>query len=217
MKDETPAGFGDSLADSSRLGRLTRKAVEGDEGAFEELFDRFRNHLKQFVDLRIDDRLRRRVDPSDVIQETQIAAHRRLADFLERRPMPLRIWLRKMAREQLLNLHKMHFRRQRRSLLREVRLPDHSSMMLANQLVDGEVSPSDQVIQWERQAAVAKAINQLAETDREVLLMRFIEGLSYAEIGFSLEINEAAARKRSARALLRLRERVKETGQGDSS
>jgi RNA polymerase sigma-70 factor (ECF subfamily) len=204
------------LSDSSDI-RLIQQAADGDDGAYQDLFDRFRDHLKRYVDMRMDSRLRQRVDPSDVIQETQIAAHRRLGDFLERRPMPFRIWLRKMAHEQMLNLRKMHVRSQRRSLRREVAVPERSSMLLAGQFVDGGLSPSTQMIKKEQQMAVATMLNLLADADREVLLMRFIEGLSYAEIGYSLEIDAAAARKRSSRALRRMRERIKEAGLGDTS
>jgi hypothetical protein len=42
-----------------------------------------------------DPRLRPRVDPSDVVQEAQLDAFRRLADYLQRRPVPFRLWLRK--------------------------------------------------------------------------------------------------------------------------
>lgn len=212
MTNGTPLEAQGSSSDSSTINRLAGKAADGDDEAYRELFERFRAHLKQYVSLRMDPQLRRRVDPSDIIQETQIQAHRRLVDFLERRPMPLRVWLRKMAHEQMLNCHKKHVRRQRRSVRREVATPDNSSMLLAYRLVDGGLSPSRQLIKKEQRLDVATAINQLSESDREVLLMRFTEGLSYAEIGFSLEINETTARKRSARALQRLREKIRKRG-----
>ena len=83
--------MGSSSSASSELIRLAKRAAAGDDLAFGKLFEQFRPHLKQFIDLRLDRRVRRRVDPSDVLQETQIEVHRRLANFLERQPMPLRV------------------------------------------------------------------------------------------------------------------------------
>jgi RNA polymerase sigma-70 factor (ECF subfamily) len=196
----------ESSSDSSDVVQLAQRAATGDDLAFANLFGRYRDHLRRYVDLRLHANLRRRFDASDVVQETQIEAHRRLGDFLERRPMPMRIWLRSMARERMLNLQEKHLHRQKRSVRREVGLPDRSSVMLAHQLVTGGLSPSKEMIKQEDRKAVASAINQLKETDREVLLMRFIEGLSYQEIGCTLSINESAAAKRCGRALERLYE-----------
>jgi DNA-directed RNA polymerase specialized sigma24 family protein len=51
-----------------------------------------------------------------------------------------------------------------------------------------------------------------AEADREILLMRHMEELPYAEIACLLDIEADAARKRYGRALLRLRKVLKEHG-----
>jgi RNA polymerase sigma-70 factor (ECF subfamily) len=202
----------ESFAESSDVIQLAKDAVAGNDKAFEKLFGLYRDHLKQYVDLRLDPRLRPRLDASDVVQETQIDAHRRLNDFLARRPFPIRIWLRKLAHERMLNLYKMHLQTQKRSARREVPFPDRSSTMLAGQLVDGGLSPSQAIEQVEHRIAVARAINQLTETDREILLMHFIEGLSFPEVGCMLDITEAAATKRCARALQRLRAKIKDSG-----
>ncbi len=214
--DDASRSSDESLSDLSGISQLAEQAAAGDDLAFQELFGRYREHLKRYVDLRLDARLRPRVDPSDVVQETQIEAHRRLGNFLERRPFPLHIWLRKMARERMLDIQKLHLRSQKRSVRREVALPDRSSMMLAGQLMDGGLSPSREIMRREHRAAVASAINQLKESDRDILLMRFIEGLSYQEIGYSLDIAESAATKRCARALQRLYEKIKVSGLGDT-
>ena len=118
-------------ADSADTQQLLEQARTGDARAFKQLFSRYRAYLRQAVELRMDARLRARLDASDVVQETQMEAFRRLADYLERRPMPFRLWLRKTAHERLLMLRRQHVEASRRSVLREVGLPDGSSLLLA--------------------------------------------------------------------------------------
>jgi len=59
---------------------------------------------------------------------------------------------------------------------------------------------------------VSEAIAELGEIDREILMMRSFEGLSYDEAACILEIEPAAARKRYGRALLRLRKLLDDRG-----
>jgi RNA polymerase sigma-70 factor (ECF subfamily) len=198
--------------DSRETDRLLREASAGDPRAFEELFARYRPFLHQVVRLRLDPRLRARVDPSDVVQEAQLDAFRRLGDFLQRQPMPFRAWLRRTAVERLLKLREQHVEASRRSLHREVRLPDRSSQLLARQLLAAGSTPSQQLSRREIAQRVDQAMARLAEADHEILLMRHYEGLSYDDISATLEIAPSAARKRYGRALLRLQKLLAESG-----
>jgi len=94
--------------DSSETTRLLEQVRDGDRDAFEKLFARHRPYLRQVVSLRLDPKLRARVDASDVVQETHLEAVRRLPDYLKRRPMPFRLWLRKTAYERLLMIERHH-------------------------------------------------------------------------------------------------------------
>src|SRR5262245_25932546 len=96
------------------------------------------------VELRMDRRLRARVDASDVIQEAQIEAARRIDDFLQRAPMPFHVWLARTTYENLLRLRRVHVEAECRSLDREVALPEGSSVMLAQQLLGGGPTPGQQ-------------------------------------------------------------------------
>src|SRR2546423_8466329 len=123
-------------ADSAETCRHLELAQAGDRAAFEELFARYRPDLLRFLDWRLDARLRRRLDASDVVQETQLEAFQRLADYLARRPMPFRLWLRKTAYERLLKARRRHLEAAQRAVDREVVLPEQSSLVLAKQLLD---------------------------------------------------------------------------------
>src|SRR5262249_54789280 len=96
--------------DSVETERLLEEARTGDPQAFNRLFVRHRSPIRGVIEIRMDPRLRARVDPSDVVQETQMEAFRRLADYLERRPMPFRLWLRETAQERLQMLQRRHVR-----------------------------------------------------------------------------------------------------------
>src|SRR6516164_5325558 len=92
----------------------------------------------------------------------------------------------------------------RRSVAREVALPDQSSRLLAHQLVASGSTPSQQLARRELARQVRQALAQMNDFDRDILFMRNFEGLSYEEAASILDIDPAAARKRHGRALLRL-------------
>src|SRR5262249_55758637 len=131
----------DSAQTCALLGAIRR----GDTRALEDLLRRHRAGLREFVEIHCDPRLRARVDPSDVVQETQMEVLRRIDTFLASRPMPFRLWLRRKARERLLNLRRDHLTRARRSVAREQALPDRSSLLLAGPLLARGPSPSQQI------------------------------------------------------------------------
>jgi RNA polymerase sigma-70 factor (ECF subfamily) len=176
----------------------------GDRDAFNDLFDRHRSDLRRVVQLRLDRRLQARVDASDVVQEAQMEAFRRLDDYLTRRPMPFGLWLRKTAQERIYNHRRDHLQTARRSVHREQAFPDQSSLMIAAPFLGRGSSPSQRLIKREHKRIVSEAVNELAEIDREILLMRNVEGLSQREIAQVLELSHDAVRKRYGRALVKL-------------
>jgi RNA polymerase sigma-70 factor (ECF subfamily) len=202
--------------DSAETQGLLLQAHSGDRRAFDELFGRHRETLRWSVELRLDGKLRGRVDPSDIVQETHLEAYQRLADYLERRPMPFRLWLRKTAYERLLKVQRHHMKTARRTVSREVPLPEHSSILLADQLLASGPTPSQQIAKGELAQKLRGALLQLPAPQREVLLMRNFEGLSYQEVACILDIDPATARKRYGRALLQLRHLLLEGGLTES-
>jgi RNA polymerase sigma-70 factor (ECF subfamily) len=190
--------------DSAQTRLLLERIGGNDRRALDELLERHRGELRDFVDFHLDPRLRARLDPSDVVQETQAELARRMDAFLAARPMPFRLWLRKKAYERLLNLRRDHVTRARRSVRREVAWPDRSSLLLARPLLAGGPSPSQQAEAKELAERLGGAVARLADSDRAVLLMRHAEDLPFEEIACLLGIEPAAARKRFGRALIRL-------------
>ena len=132
-------------------------------------------------------------------------ALRRLDDYLRQPPMAFRLWLRQITYDRLLMVRRQHIRAERRTVERDVALPDRSSVLLAQQLLAGGSSPSEQLAKRELARRVNRAVAELAETDREILLMRNFEGLTNQEVSQVLGVSSAAASQRYGRALLALR------------
>jgi RNA polymerase sigma-70 factor (ECF subfamily) len=202
----------DVKPDSARTRALLDQVRAGDGDALGQLLERYRPDLQAFIDFRLDPRLRARLDPSDIVQEAQFDVVRRMDDYLERRPMPFHLWVRKTAYQRLLNARRDHRRRAKRAVGRELALPDRSSLLVARPLVLGGPSPSQQAEAREFAERVGRAVAGLSEADREVLLMRHAEELPYDDIACLLEIEPAAARKRYGRALIRLQKALADHG-----
>jgi RNA polymerase sigma-70 factor (ECF subfamily) len=199
----------ETAAETRRLLELARAR---DQRAFDRLFALHRPYLRKVVELRLDQRLRARVDPSDVVQDAQLEAFRRLPEYFRRRPMPFRLWLRKTAQERLVMLRRFHLGAARRAAGREVPLPEESSLALAGGLLAPGPTPSQLLMDRERRRRVQEAVELLPEADREVLVMRNLEGLSNAEAAEVLQVDPATASRRYGRALLRLRDLLTDRG-----
>jgi RNA polymerase sigma-70 factor (ECF subfamily) len=186
---------------------LIAQARKGDGAARQALLTRHRARLRRMVASRLDRRLAARVDPSDVVQEALAEAANRLSDYLRTRPLPFYPWLRRLAWEHLLRLQQHHLAR-KRSVLREefqaCALSDQSVQELVGRLAAPTSTPSNRLIREELHSRVREALAQLADTDREVLLMRYVEQLSVSDIAAVLGINEGAVKMRHRRALDRM-------------
>ncbi len=184
---------------------LLEQASEGDAEARHALLSRHRERLERMVKLRMDPRLSARVDPSDVVQEAVTEAWQKLSDYLEKRPVAFYPWLRRIAWERLVKVHRFHLEAKKRSVRREavLELPDHSSMQLAALLIQSGTSPSGKLMRKELHRRVREALDDLPE--REILVLLHLEQLSRSETAAVLEISEPAADMRHLRAIKRIR------------
>jgi RNA polymerase sigma-70 factor (ECF subfamily) len=128
------------------------------------------------VALRLDQRLRGRIDPSDVLQEAFLQAAQALPGYLERTEQPVFLWLRWLTRMTLQLPHRRHLGVQARDAGREVQLldrpvPEVSLVDLAAQLLGRDTRPSVAAIRAARQRRLQEALNAIDPTDREVLVL----------------------------------------------
>jgi RNA polymerase sigma-70 factor, ECF subfamily len=185
---------------------LIRKARQGDPVARGELLSRHRTRLRHLVAYRLDPRLAARVDPSDVVQEALADASRKLSDYLENRPLPYYPWLRQIALERLIKLHRRHITAQKRSVTREEDLipplPDESALELAGQLM-ARSQPLGHLLRMELRQRVQTVLAKLEPRDRDVLVLRHLEQMSARDMAAVLGISPGAVRVRHLRALQR--------------
>lgn len=197
------------LGDDSETIHKLQRARLGDPGAFGDLLARHHERLRRMVAMRLDARLRGRIDAEDVIQETCLEATERLPEYLAQPKMPFFLWLRFLAGQRLLLLHRHHLGVQGRDAQREVALqrsrPDASSISVAHSLIEHRTSPTQAAAREELRARVEEALSGMELIDREVLVLRQFEQLSNEEVALELGIDTSAASKRFLRALRRLR------------
>src|SRR5438067_3640293 len=190
--------------------RLLDDARRGEPGAVDRLLGEFREPLRRVIDLRLDPAIARRVDASDIVQDVLIEANQRLTDYLKSPGMPFHLWLRHLAQDRIIDTHRRHRLAQRRSVDREQPIAraawsDESSVSLVAQLIDTERTPTSEAMLHELQRRLSDAVDQLADDDRDIVLMRHHEALSNQEVAGLLGLTEAAASMRYLRALRRLR------------
>jgi RNA polymerase sigma-70 factor (ECF subfamily) len=199
MSNEDPRSFRDRIrAEPERFG----DAVAG-----------FRQRLRRMVELRMDERLRRRLDASDVVQEACAEAVERLPDWLANETLPLHLWLRLLTEQKLRQLHRFHLTAGRRDAGRDVPLDeplDEATGARPERLVDalaesGVVSPSGVAVRAEVVARLHSALASMKAEDREILALRHFEQLDNVDVAQLLGLTRSGSSQRYLRAAKRLR------------
>jgi RNA polymerase sigma-70 factor, ECF subfamily len=183
----------------------------GDRRALAELFELHRDRLRRMVELRLDPRLRARLDASDVVQDAFLDVARDLEAYLADPKLPPLLWLRLHVGRRLTTLHRQHLGTKMRDAGLEISLyqgalPQASSAALASMLLGRQTSPTQAARRAERMLRVQEALNTLDPIDREVLALRHFEQLGRVEAAHVLGISQEAGAKRYFRALKRLKE-----------
>jgi RNA polymerase sigma-70 factor (ECF subfamily) len=194
---------------------LLERAAAGDAASWGTLLMQHKERLQRVIALRLDHRVQGRVDAQDVLQEVFVRALSHRDDYLSQRSLPFYLWLRGIAGNILLELHRRHLGTEMRDADREVPLqagpmPEASSFALAARLIGHDTRPSEAAMRAERRLRLQQALELLDTLDREVLALRHYEQLTTPEIALVLGIKPAAAGKRYLRALGRLKELLRE-------
>jgi RNA polymerase sigma-70 factor, ECF subfamily len=193
MTDATTAA--DALLDQVRA---------GEADALGRLFDAYRPRLRTMVRLRMDARLAARLDPSDVLQDTYLDVARQVAGYLRQPRVGVYVWLRGLVWQRLLKLQRRHLGARCRAVGKEMALNADASSALAARLPGSGSTPSRALAREEVRLRVQQALATLTPRDREVLLLREIEGLTNNEVAEALGLTASAATMRYGRALFKL-------------
>jgi len=193
------------VTDSS-LESLLREARAGDEAALGRLLELYRNYLRLQARALVGAGLRVRVDPSDLVQETFLEAHRDFGWFAGESEGEIVAWLRQILVRNLadqLKRHQARGRDYRRQESLEARL-DRSSRDLQEALAAGQSTPSARAAEREQSVLLADALAALPADYREVIVLRHLERLKFDDIAVRLGRSSGAVRMLWTRALEKL-------------
>jgi len=196
------------ILSSSELALCIRQAQAGDAQALGRLLEQYRSYLRLLAGLRLDRRLAGKVDASDIVQETFLEAARDFGQFRGTQEVKLVAWLRRILAANLADLVRRYSGAQCRDVQLERRLLDDlnsSSQGLAGGLASGSSSPSHRAARREQAVLVADAMARLPQDYCQVLVLRHLEGLSFAQIAQRLDRTTDSVKNLWARALARLR------------
>lgn len=197
--------------DLTRTAELIRSAQGGDTEALNRLIARYYERVRRIVTLRLGPRLRKRLETSDILQETFIAAMRTFDQFEMRDEGAFIHWLSRIAEHQIRDAADYHTAK-KRDTAREVSLnfEDSSGDSVG---IDPEASglmPVDALSRAEQDTLVDRCLSELPEQYRELIILRDYEGLSWDDVARETgRPSPDAARMQHATAMVNLAKRVR--------
>jgi RNA polymerase sigma-70 factor (ECF subfamily) len=185
-------------------------ARAGDGPALGRLLELYRNYLTLLARAQIGRRLQGKVDASDLVQETFLAAHRDFGSCRATTEKELVSWLRQILAANLTDLVRRYCGAKRRDVRLERQLADEldessRGLNLEAMAMARQSSPSAQAARREQAVLLADALESLPADYREVIVLRHLEGLSFLEVARRMDRSLDAVEKLWVRALARLR------------
>jgi len=180
---------------------LARRLLAGDAGAFDDFVDHFRAKVFHYTWLMCG----HKEDAEEVAQETLLKAFQNFEQLRE--PDRVRSWIFRIAKNECLMKRRKSLFAPARELSLEELMPSKSSEngRMKLDIADWSQVPDDQALQAEMRAALGRAIGQLPELYRSVILLRDLEELSTQETAAILDVSEDVVKTRLHRARLTLR------------
>jgi len=192
---------------------LLRRAAAGDESARGRLLEGYRSYLTLLARIQLGRDLQGKVDPSDMVQEAFLEAHRDFRQFHGKTESELLAWLRRLLATSLADQVRRYRGTQRRDPRLERRLAtelNQSSQALERGLLASDSSPSARASRREDGRRLAEALEQLPAEYRDVLLLRHFHGLTFPEIARRLDKTLDGVKNAWLRGLARLRRTLEE-------
>ena len=199
----------ESIVNHRQHQQLLDEALAGDADSFGELLEHYRAYLTVLAQRYLDNRLRGRLDASDVVQVTFLEAQRDLPAFRGHQIEELLGWLRHILRNNVASAHQKHIYTQKRSAGREVsNSPTDSRPAFTDVAPSETTSPSQRMMRDEAAVYLANCLKDLPETQREAIRLRYVEGCSLKEISHKMHKSEMAVAGLLKRGLKSLRSRM---------
>lgn len=192
--------------------RLIAAARAGDADALGDLLEQHRIRFRIIARQKMDSLVQGRVDPSDVIQQTFLAAKRDFHTFNGTAEEQFVAWLNRILEHNISNTLNFHLRAYKRSVLRE---HDGERAGAIASVPDHQISPSQSVVQAELRANVLLLIDTLPSAEQQAVRLRYLEEASLDEIATTLDRSRQGVAGLLKRGLRRLREQMK-TNHGET-
>jgi RNA polymerase sigma-70 factor (ECF subfamily) len=206
------------MEQSSQIVDLLNRARAGDEAARDELFQKCRNYVAIVARAQVEDWMRAKVDASDLVQQTLLEAHVGFKNFQGSTEAEWLAWLRRILTHNAADFVRQFKGRSKRRSQQEVPLQMPAGGALSDCFLDppdpGD-SPSQLVLQHERELEVAEAITQLAPDYQEVIMLRNLQRLSFNDVADRMGRSRPATQMLWLRALRKLKEILDETSEPD--
>lgn len=175
---------------------LWRRARDGDQSAYEQLFGLHVDRLLIFVRARLGDALREKVEPEDVLQDAFLVALRGFDGFDYTDEGAFLRWMCRIIDNRLRDAHD-HFSAKKRQAVAVPR--------------SDWTGPVTALGRAENRQRVEDALQRLSDDHRKVLLLRYFEGLSVEQAGERMGRSAGAIRNLAARALVELGKHLAKT------
>ncbi len=176
----------------------------------------YRDYLHLLARLQLDPRLRGKLDPSDVVQQTLVKAHQHQDQFRGVSAGEQACWLRRILANTLVDAARKFHREVDREEPLEQRLHDSSARIEAWLAAD-QSSPSEGAARQEQLLHLARALAQLPADQFQAIEQHHLRGRSVAEIATELSRTEASIAGLLRRGLKKLRELMQEPLPGQAS
>jgi len=175
--------------------------------------DRFRDYLSVLARMHLDPRLRGKLDPSDVVQQTLLQAHRAISGFRGGTDAEMAGWLRQILARNLAHAVR-DFGRDKRNVARERSLQqaiDASSARLEAWLAAEQSSPSQRAQRNEQVLLMCQALEKLPQAQREAIQLHYWQDCTMAEISRRMERSPSSVAGLLKRGLKQLRVLMQES------
>lgn len=195
--------------------QMIADAREKADVALGPLLDQYRGYLGLLAKLEVGPKLQRKIDPSDIVQETMLDAHRQFPRFAGTTEVQFLAWLRRLLAGKAANTVRHYFGTQGRNIQQELEGQfsesfDRVSGFLNRMAIADSESPSQQVVRREQSVIVADALMQLSSDYRMVIVLRHWDELTFPEIAERMHRSVNSVEKLWLRALGKLRQTVAE-------
>lgn len=171
-----------------------------------DAFERLKPNLLAMIERRVGPKLAARIDPEGVVQEAFLRARPRW-QTLDPKPDDPTTFVYGQVVDRLIETIRAALGPQR-DAGRELAWGDGVAGPLVDRMVDSETGPGSALSRVERREVVHEALAQLDPVDREILALRYFDGLNFAQIGAILDLKENTANVRALRAAVAFRKLI---------